>query len=134
MLRKKRLAQPAGSGGADAGITAPFQVITASVPPLIRFSAGAPELSSTTQAVTFSLYDSAHSGTPLWTETQQVDIDDRGNYTVMLGSTLPEGMPLNLFTGSKALWLGVQVADQPERPRTLMVAVPYAFKAADAET
>src|SRR5207245_3841386 len=34
----------------------------------------------------------------------------------------------------EARWLAVQVAGQPEQPRTLLVAVPYALKAADAQT
>jgi hypothetical protein len=57
-------------------------------------------------------------------------------YTVLLGSTQPSGIPVDLFSSGKALWLGVQPdsADGAEQPRVLIVAVPYAFKAADADT
>jgi hypothetical protein len=102
---------------------------------LIRYNASAMDLRASTQSITFSLYDSAQSGTPLWSETQQVEIDDSGAYSVILGSTRPEGPPLEeLFTSGKPLWLGTQVSGEAEQPRTLMVAVPYAMKAAEAET
>jgi hypothetical protein len=119
------------------------------VPPLIKFSgvinpqvtqiaqngtakAGA----STAIGVTFSLYQLEEGGAPLWVESQKVELDNQGRYTVLLGATSPSGLPLELFTSGKALWLGVQpqLAGVGEQPRTLLVAVPYALKAADAET
>src|SRR6266853_4634554 len=39
-----------------------------------------------------------------------------------------------LFTSGDARWLGVQVENQKEQSRVLLVSVPYALKAADAET
>jgi len=39
-----------------------------------------------------------------------------------------------LFVSGEARWLGVQVAGQPKQPRVLLLSVPYALKAADAET
>lgn len=41
---------------------------------------------------------------------------------------------MDLFTSGTAQWLGVQEQGQPEQPRMLLVSVPYALKAADAET
>ena len=38
-----------------------------------------------------------------------------------------------MFPG-KPRWLGIQVGQQPEHERTLLVSVPYALKAGDAET
>jgi hypothetical protein len=52
----------------------------------------------------------------------------------MLGSTKAEGLPADLFASGEARWLGVQAAGQPEQPRVLLLSVPYALKAADAET
>ena len=86
--------------------------------------------------VTFSLYALQEGGSPLWSESQQVQLDSQGRYSVLLGATMPEGLPLDLFTSGEALWLGVQ-AQAPgatEQPRVLLVAVPYALKAADADT
>jgi hypothetical protein len=123
---------------------------TATVPHLIQFSgvlnpqanpqitqmgsgkAGAPA----TIAVTFSLYQWQEGGAPLWVESQQVALDEQGHYTVLLGATSPDGLPLDPFTSGKALWLGAQpeLPEVGEQPRTPLVAVPYALKAADADT
>jgi hypothetical protein len=48
--------------------------------------------------------------------------------------TLPAGLPKELFTSAEARWLGVQPEGQSEQPRVLLLSVPYALKAADAET
>jgi len=85
---------------------------------------------------TFSLYELQESGAPLWSESQKVQLDERGRYVVLLGATSPGGLPLDLFTSGKALWLGVQpqLSGAGELPRVLLVAVPYALKASDADT
>lgn len=108
------------------------------VPRLVKFSgslrdeAGHPKPGIA--GVTFALYKEQTGGAPLWLETQNVTGDSKGNYTTLLGSTKPEGLPSDLFTSNEAQWLGVQVEGQAEQPRILFVSVPYALKAADAET
>jgi trimeric autotransporter adhesin len=84
--------------------------------------------------ITFSIYKDQYEGSPLWLETQNIQPDVKGNYTVQLGATKPEGMPLDLFTSGEARWLGVRVNSGEEQPRVLLLSVPYALKAADAET
>jgi len=84
--------------------------------------------------VTFSLYAQEEGGVPLWLETQTVRADSKGNYTVQLGATKTEGLPLELFTSSAARWLGVRMNGGEEQPRVLLVSVPYAVKAADSQT
>jgi hypothetical protein len=84
--------------------------------------------------VTFAVYKDQDGGAPLWLETQNVQADSKGNYTVLLGSTKVEGLPAELFTSNGARWLGVQIEGQAEQPRVLFVSVPYALKAVDAET
>ena len=84
--------------------------------------------------ITFYLYEDQQGGTPLWMETQNVQPDKGGNYTVMLGSTRSEGLPTNLFVSGEARWLGVQPQGQAEPPRVLLLSVPYALKAGDAQT
>jgi hypothetical protein len=84
--------------------------------------------------IMFSVYKDQTGGSPLWFETQNVTADARGNYTVQLGATLPEGLPLDLFTSGEARWLGVRVNGSEEQPRILFLSVPYALKAADAQT
>ena len=67
-------------------------------------------------------------------ETQNVTADVKGNYTVRLGATPPEGLPLDLFTSGEARWLGVRINGGEEQPRVLLLSVPYALKAGDAQT
>ena len=111
---------------------------TASIPPLVRFSgnvkddAGHPR--SGVVGITFALYKDEQGGAPLWLETQNVQADSKGNYTVLLGSTNTDGLPTDIFVSNEARWLGVQVEGQEEQPRKLLVSAPYALKAGDAET
>jgi trimeric autotransporter adhesin len=110
----------------------------APVPPLMNFSgvlttvSGKPLTEIT--GVTFYLYKDQQGGAPLWMETQNVQPDDNGHYTVLLGSTKSDGLPTDLFASGQARWLAVQVQGQDEQPRILLLSVPYALKAADAET
>ncbi len=84
--------------------------------------------------MTFSLYSEQTGGVPLWSEVQNVQVDQAGHYTVQLGATQPEGLPVELFASAQAQWLGVRQEGQTEQPRVMMLSVPYALKAADAET
>ena len=132
-----------GTGTAAASSTA-VSVTGSVVPHLIKFSG---VLSTPTQSepsksplrsvgLTFSLYELQEGGSPLWSERQTVQLDSVGRYAVLLGATEAEGLPLDLFTSGKALWLGVQpeLPGAAEQPRVLLVAVPYALKASDSDT
>lgn len=120
-------AQTASSGSASAV-----------VPPVIQFSnvatdeAGNPLTGSV--KISFSLYNNATGGEPLWTEMQTVPLDNAGHYSVYVGITQPNGVPISLFTTGQAHWLGVQIAGQAEQTRVFLVSVPYAMKAGDAAT
>jgi hypothetical protein len=109
------------------------------VPNLVRYSGvlrdgqGA-AISSTTVGVTFAIYKQQDGGAPIWMETQNVTTDAGGNYSVLLGSTTAAGLPSDLFLQQEQRWLGVQVQGQPEQPCVMLVSVPYAFKAHEAET
>jgi hypothetical protein len=111
---------------------------TAQVPRLVRFSGTATDVGGNAAdsivGVTFSLYAEQTGGAPLWSEVQNVQVDKTGHYTVMLGSSQPDGLPLNLSTAAQAQWLGVRVEAQAEQPRVMLLSVPYVLKAADAET
>ena len=108
------------------------------VPTLVQFSGvltgsnGKPLTSVT--GITFSLYAEQEGGAPLWLETQNVQPDKNGNYTVQLGSTTSQGLPASLFASGQARWLGVQAQGQEEQPRIMLMSVPYALKAGDAQT
>jgi hypothetical protein len=84
--------------------------------------------------VTFSLYKESQGGAPLWMETQNVQADKAGHYTAALGSSKSQGMPADIFASGEARWLGVQAQGQAEQSRVLLMSVPYALKALDAET
>ena len=108
------------------------------VPTLVSFSGvltgsnGKPL--TTVTGVTFSLYAEQEGGAPLWLETQNVQPDKNGNYTVQLGATTSQGLPSSLFASGQARWLGVQAQGQAEQPRIMLLSVPYALKAGDAQT
>jgi hypothetical protein len=110
------------------------------VPRLIKFqqvlrdSAGAPYTGVI--AVRFSIYADSDAKSPLWQETQNVVADRQGHFEVVLGSNTNQGMPLNLFSAGESRWIGVQplLPGEEERARVLMVSVPYALQAANAET
>jgi len=99
---------------------------------VVRDAAGQPRAGAAT--LTFAIYAEAEGGAPLWTEVQGVTLDSQGRYAVALGALAPEGLPLTLFTGGEARWLGVAVDGGAELPRIALLSVPYALKAADAET
>lgn len=84
--------------------------------------------------VTFALYKDSQGGAPLWLETQNVYPDKTGHYKVLLGATSSSGLPADLFVAGEARWLGVQPQGQAEQPRVSLLSVPYALKAADAQT
>jgi len=117
---------------------APPNTNSAVVPQLVNFSGILTDVNGKpltgVVGVTFSLYQGSEGGTPLWTEIQNVEPAKGGHYTVMLGSTSSAGLPQDLFVSGEARWLGVQAEGQGEAPRILLVAVPYALKAGDAET
>src|SRR5262252_2044576 len=111
---------------------------TKTVPRLVRFSGAVKDAGGNPQngvmGITFSLYKQEHSGEPLWHEIQNVQLDANGYYSVLLGASLSEGLPAEMFTTNEARWLGVEPVGQAEQPRVLLLSVPYALKAADAET
>ncbi len=123
-----------------ASICSAQQTSTRSVPNLIRYGGvlkdaqGVALSSSTTVGVTFSIYKQQDGGAPVWMETQNVTSDASGQYSVLLGSTTATGLPSDLFSQEEQRWLGVQVQGQAEQSRVLLVSVPYAFKAHEAET
>ena len=104
------------------------------VPTMVKFGGTVQDAPSRLLGVTFALYKDQQGGAPLWLETQSVQLDASGHYSVQLGSTQASGLPKELFASGEARWLGVQPEGQPEQPRVLLLSVPYALKAADAET
>ena len=123
-------------GGDVAMRPANKDVPTSALPRVIRFSSSMNDASGTAVngrvQITFTLYSEANSTDALWTETHAVDVVD-GKYNVLLGSTNKDGIPGELFSTDTARWLSVKIEGQPEQPRSLLVSVPYAMKAVEAE-
>jgi trimeric autotransporter adhesin len=124
---------------AQESVMAPAVTAAAQVVPnlinyngILRDSSGR-TLNSIT-GVTFLLYNAEQGGAPLWLETQNITPDESGHYAVQLGAATQNGIPAELFTNGEARWLAIQIGGEAEQPRTLLVAVPYAMKAADAQT
>src|SRR6266849_5701524 len=118
--------------------TANAKIANARVPRLVTFSGTLKDVhgdaAGSVVGVTFALYTQETGGVPLWQEIQNVQVDETGHYTVLLGATKAEGLPIELFTSKQAQWLGVQPDGQAEQPPIMLLSVPYALKAADAET
>src|SRR5579862_9322876 len=111
---------------------------SAAVPTLVNFSGTLTGVNGKPLTgivgVTFYLYKDEQGGSPLWLETQNVQPDRNGHYTVMLGSTHSTGLPSDIFVAGEARWLSVQPQGQKELPRVMLLSVPYALKAGDAQT
>jgi len=123
---------------AQQSTIAPDLVPSTAVPNLINYvgvledANGRPATGIT--GVMFLLYADQEGGAPLWMETQNVTPDNSGHYAVQLGATSANGLPADLFVSGAARWLAVQVSGHAEQARAMLVAVPYALKAKDAET
>ncbi|HET7442268.1 MAG TPA: hypothetical protein VFJ47_13270, partial [Terriglobales bacterium] len=124
------LAQAQDAASAQAG--------NATVPRMVKFSGTATNAQGKAingiAGITFSIYKDQQGGAALWMETQNVNLDSTGRYSVLLGATRPEGLPMELFASGEARWVGVRVNGQAESARVVLLSVPYALKANDAET
>jgi hypothetical protein len=106
-----------------------------SVPRMVRYNGTLKnnrEMPNRVVGITFALYSDQEGGSPLWLVTQSVNLDTQGHYSVQLGSTTNDGLPTDLFTSGEAL-VG-STAGQAEQSRVLLLSLPYALKAGEAET
>ncbi|MBW2262372.1 MAG: hypothetical protein JRG91_10405, partial [Deltaproteobacteria bacterium] len=83
--------------------------------------AGAPIDAEVT--ATFSIYASDIGGTPLWTETASVLVDD-GFFTTYMGEVT--ALDLSVFRDNTDLWLGIQIEGDTEMPRVYIATTPFA--------
>jgi len=88
------------------------------------------------ETVMFAIYTDESGGAPIWQETQQVQPDASGRYTVLLGATQAEGVPPDVFASGEARWLGMiwSRGGESQNKRSRLTFVPYAVHAADADT
>lgn len=88
------------------------------------------------ESVTVAVYREREGGDAVWRETQNVAMNADGRYSLLIGSTLADGIPLEVFTSGEPCWIGITVnrPGKVEQPRVHQASVPYALKAADADT
>jgi len=98
----------------------------------LKTSEGAPRAAPVTMVI--SLYESKDASAALWSEVQNVRPDQDGRYAISIGATLEEGIPAGIFASGHARWIGVAVQGEAEQPRVMLLSVPYAAKAREAET
>src|SRR5580698_2751430 len=125
------------SAAQQNNVSMPVAAVSA-VPRLVNFSGKAVDAQGKTVAgsagVTFSIYREQTGGAPIWIETQNMQADSKGSFTAQLGATKNGGLPVDLFSTNEPRWLGVRINGGEEQGRVLLLSVPYALKAADAET
>jgi hypothetical protein len=109
-----------------------------SAPHFVKFNGKLPDVVARNGVapVEFTIYADPTGGTALWQEIQVVHPDFQGHYDVVLGITSTSGIPSDLFTSADSRWLGVRFLEPGslEEPRVLLVSVPYAVEASNAET
>jgi hypothetical protein len=89
---------------------------------LVDSATGEPEVGS--HNMTFRIYDDPDSGTLLWSESQAVESDSAGVFSVFLGSVTPIDLS---FDGP--VWIEMEVGGGTLAPRRELVSVPFAFRA-----
>ncbi|MBN2541801.1 hypothetical protein JXI42_02960 [bacterium] len=110
-------------------VIANCSLVIAQIPEIIHYQgklsddSGAPLTGSHT--LTFKFYTVETGGTPIWTETQDVNLDSLGLYDALLGSvTSFESASADFST---SYWISVSVDGSPEMPRQKLGASPYSF-------
>ncbi|MBI5610420.1 MAG: proprotein convertase P-domain-containing protein [Deltaproteobacteria bacterium] len=97
---------------------------------LLSTANGAPAADGDYSA-TFAVYAAATGGAPLWSEGPLPLAVAGGRFSVALGSKVP--ISAAELAKSPALWLGLQVASDPELPRQPWHSVALAMHAATAD-
>ena len=80
--------------------------------------------------ITFKIYESADSESPLWSQTISITFDN-GYYSVLLEPGLSEGVIL--VSENSELYLGITLEGSPEfLPRSSLSSMPYALRSGSA--
>ncbi|WP_263356092.1 hypothetical protein [Acidicapsa ligni] len=109
---------------------------------VVRWNGSLAQASGHAVALHFAIYANQSGGQALWSEVQTVPIGSDGHYSVLLGAATEQGLPQNLFPSDQLRWIEVNIGTpanttgQPstESPRSLLAAVPYAFRSVDSES
>ena len=106
-----------------------------SVPRVVRFDGQAAAGAATgARTAVLAVFDAATDGAPLWQETQVVQVGPDGRFAVLVGAGQAEGLPPAVLASREPRWLEVRFDGEPAMTRALLTSVPYALRAADADT
>ncbi len=127
------------SGAIEVSAQQTPKVAAYSIPALIQFGGVLVDVNGKpmtgTVGVTFAVYKNQEGGAPLWVETQNVQPNKAGHYSVTLGATASTGLPGDLFVQWRsALDWSASCKGKTSSPRVMLLSVPYAMKAGDAAT
>jgi cysteine-rich repeat protein len=108
----------------------------AAVPPFVQVEgvltgAGGTPAADGDYDMVFRLYDASAAGQALWSEVGTKVAVQAGGFQHVLGTKT--GIEPKIFASASEVWLGVQVATEPELPRKRLGSVPLALRAAIAE-
>ncbi|KPJ62708.1 hypothetical protein AMJ44_15305, partial [candidate division WOR-1 bacterium DG_54_3] len=86
---------------------------------------------TTATSINFKIYDAVSGGSEIWSgETHNITPDSNGVFSVVLGNTT--AITSTVFSAATR-YLQITVAGEALSPRTQIVSVGYAFKAADSQ-
>jgi hypothetical protein len=112
-------------------------LLLAQVPQLLRLRGEAPAAVLTRadfrpgqHSLVIAWFGAEKDETPLFAESLSAHVDATGHYSVLAGERLPPGF----FSQENPRWVEVSLAGFPAAQRVRVDVVPYALKAADAET
>jgi hypothetical protein len=125
------LAQPAGQ---TTSSVAHAQALPARIPIEVDLQTAGGLRHADGVTVVVSLYAQRDSTDALWTEEQDVRPDDGGRVKLLAGASTDAGIPQQLFQSADARWLGIAVKGETEQPRIMVMSMPYAVEAQNAET
>lgn len=79
----------------------------------------------------FRIYNQPAGGSELWSESQDVQIEN-GIFNVVLGASVP--VPDSIFTPGGTRWLELAIGVQTMSPRTEITSVGYAYRSLEADS
>ena len=104
------------------------------VPELINFQAQVDGLTANSAQVIFEIFDAPTGGAQLWIETYPSLPITNGRIQVQLGSQQENSLNPEIFADNVTRFIQITVNGEVLSPRTQFTSIPYAFRAAVADS